>query len=137
VTDTQGQVGNLNTNTITFQGGFTAKGVETLDASYGDLRTLSGSFMIMPGFSLSFSGNFDAHAYGTIVVDKASLTGSANITLDGSLIIMGDTPMTMQGNSQLTAGENALGFPAGLKFSNHYVPLPQTYDEVKSINPVR
>ena len=42
VTDTEGQVGNLNTNTVTFQGGFDSKGVETLDASYGDLRNLSG-----------------------------------------------------------------------------------------------
>src|SRR4051812_31198016 len=132
VTDTSGQLGNLNTNTITFQGGFTAKGVETLDPSYGDLRKLSGSFMIMPGFSLSFSGNFDAHAYGTIVVDKASLTGSAKVILDGSLIIMSDTPMTMQGNSQLTAGENSLGFPAGLRFPNHYVAVPSSYDELKA-----
>jgi hypothetical protein len=131
VTDTTGQVGNLNTNTVNFNGGFSAKGVETLDPSYGNLRTLSGSFMIMPGFSLSFGGNFDAHAYGTIVVDKASMSGSVKVTLDGSLIIMSDTPMTMQGNAELTAGENALGFPAGLKFSNHYVPLPGSYDEIK------
>ena len=132
VTDTTGQVGNLNTNTVTFQGGFDAKGVETLDPSYGDLRNLSGSFMIMPGFSLSFAGNFNATAYGTIVVDKASMTGSAIITLHGSLIIMSDTPMTMQGNSQLTAGDNALAFPAGLRFSNYYVAIPSTYDEVKN-----
>ncbi|HEV8377361.1 MAG TPA: hypothetical protein VGP99_00810, partial [Tepidisphaeraceae bacterium] len=132
VTDTTGQVGNLNTNTVTFQGGFESKGVETLDPSYGDLRNLSGSFMIMPGFSLSFAGNFNAEAFGTIVVDKASMTGSAVVTLHGSLIIMSDTPMTMQGNAQLTAGENALTFPAGLKFSNYYVAIPSTYDEVKS-----
>ena len=132
VTDTTGQVGNLNTNTVTFQGGFDAKGVETLDPSYGDLRNLSGSFMIMPGFSLSFAGNFNATAYGTIVVDKASMTGSAVVTLHGSLIIMSDTPMTMQGNAQLTAGDNALAFPAGLKFSNYYVAIPSTYDEVKN-----
>src|SRR5258706_6829381 len=132
VTDTTGQVGNLNTNTITFQGGFDAKGVETLDPSYGDLRNLSGSFMIMPGFSLSFAGNFNATAYGTIVVDKASMTGSAVVTLHGSLIIMSDTPMTMQGNAVLTAGENAMAFPAGLKVSNYYHALPGTYDEVKA-----
>jgi len=90
--------------------------------------------MIMPGFSLSFAGNFNATAYGTIVVDKASMTGSAVVDLHGSLIIMSDTPMTMQGNSQLTAGENAMAFPAGLKFSNYYRPLPDTYDEVKPAN---
>ena len=37
--------------------------------------------------------------------------------------------------SQLTAGENALAFPAGLKFSNRYQPLPDTYDEVKTPQP--
>jgi len=132
VTDTTGQVGNLNTNTMTFQGGFDAKGVETLDPSYGDLRTLSGSFMVLPGFSLSFSGNFDATAYGTIVVDQASMGGSANVTLHGSLIIMKDTPMTMSGNAQLTAGENSMAFPAGLKFPRRYSAIPSSYDEIKA-----
>ncbi|HEV8606714.1 MAG TPA: hypothetical protein VGQ99_15170 [Tepidisphaeraceae bacterium] len=132
VTDTEGQVGNLNTNTVTFQGGFDSKGVETLDPSYGDLRNLSGSFMIMPGFSLSFAGNFNAQAYGTIVVDKASMTGSAVVTLHGSLIIMQDTPMTMQGNAQLTAGENSMAFPAGLKFPSRYYAIPATYEEIKT-----
>ena len=132
VTDTTGQVGNLNTNQVNFNGGFDAKGVETLDPSYGDLRNLSGSFMIMPGFALSFGGNFNATAYGTIVVDKASMSGSAVVTLHGSLIIMQDTPMTMQGNAVLTAGENALSFPTGLKFSSYYVADPQTYEEIKS-----
>ena len=47
-------------------------------------------------------------------------------------IIMSNTAMTMQGNAQLIAGENALAFPAGLKFSSYYVAIPSTYDEVKS-----
>jgi hypothetical protein len=132
VTDTEGQVGNLNTNTMIFQGGFDAKGVETLDPSYGDLRNLSGSFMVMPGFSLSFSGNFDAEAYGTIVVDQASMGGSSSVTLHGSLIIMKNTPMTMSGNATLTAGENSMAFPAGLKFPSRYYPIPSSYEELKN-----
>jgi hypothetical protein len=134
VTDDGPQPGNLSTNTLTFNGGFDAQGVETLPASYGDLRSLSGSFMLMPGFSLSMSGNFDAHAHGSIVVDKASMTGSANVKLDGSLVILQDTPMSMGGNSELTAGDNALGFPAGLKFSNRYFAIPATYEETKNPN---
>lgn len=39
--------------------------------------------------------------------------------------------MTMGGNSQLTAGDNALGFPAGMKFSNRYYAQPGTYEELK------
>ncbi len=132
VTDTPNQVGNMNTNTLSFSGGFDAKGVETLDASYGDLRKLTGSSMLMPGFSLSFTGNFGATAYGTIVADKASMTGSSKLTLNGSLIIMKDTAMTMGGNSELSAGDNAFAFPTGLKFSNRYFPLPDTYEEIKT-----
>jgi hypothetical protein len=132
VTDPDKAVGNLNTNTLKFTGSFEAQGVETLDASYGNLRTLSGSFIIMPNFSLSLTGNFDATAHGSIVVDQASMTGSSSVKLDGSLIIMKDTPMTMSGSSQLTAGDNALAFPAGLKFSNRYQPLPATYEEVRA-----
>src|SRR5436190_5730937 len=48
VTNADKQVGNLSTNTIKFTGSFSAQGVETLNASYGNLRTLSGSFMVMP-----------------------------------------------------------------------------------------
>jgi hypothetical protein len=131
VTDTEGQVGNMNTNTISFSGGFGAKGVETLDPSYGDLRNLTGSFLLLPGFSVNFTGNFGAIS-GTIVVDKASIGGSASGTLNGSLIILKDTPLTLSGNAHITAGEGVLSFPTGLKFSNHYVPLPGTYDEVKA-----
>jgi hypothetical protein len=132
VTDTENQVGNLNTNTISFSGSFDAKGVETLDPSYGTLRDLSGSFLLLPGFSLNFTGNFGATAHGSIVADKVSMTGSSSVTLDGSLVIMKDTPMTMGGSSELTAGDNALAFPTGLKFSNRYIPLPSTYEEVKA-----
>jgi len=135
VTNPDKAVGNLSTNTLKFTGSFNAQGVETLDASYGTLRTLSGSFIIMPNFSLSLSGNFDAEAHGSIVVDQVSMTGSSSVKLDGSLIIMKDTPMTMGGSSQLTAGENALAFPAGLKFSNRYQPLPHTYHELKTPQP--
>ena len=88
--------------------------------------------MLMPNFSVTFTGNFDATAHGSIVVDQASMTGSSSVKLDGSLIIMKDTPMSMGGSSQLTAGDNALAFPTGLKFSNRYQPLPETYDEVKT-----
>jgi len=132
VTDTVGQVGNLSTNTISFSGGFGAQGVETLDASYGDLRLLTGSFMLLPGFSVNFTGNFGAIS-GTIVVDKASFGGSSSGTLNGSLIILKDTPLTLSGSAQITAGQGTLSFPAGLKFSNHYVPQPWTYDEVKAV----
>jgi type 1 fimbria pilin len=131
VTDTDKPAGNLTTNSIKFTGSFSAQGVESLDPSYGNLRNLSGSFMLMPNFAVTFTGNFDATAHGNIVVDQASMTGSSSVKLDGSLVILKDTPMTMGGNSQLTAGDNALGFPAGLKFSNRYVALPDTYDEVK------
>jgi len=131
-TDPNKTVGNFNTNSIKFTGSFSAQGVETLDPSYGNLRNLSGSFMLMPNFAVTFTGNFDATAHGSIVVDQASMTGSASVQLDGSLVIMKDTPMTMGGNSQLTAGDNAFGFPAGLKFSNRYVAQPDTYDEVKA-----
>jgi len=131
VTDADKPVGNLTTNTIKFSGSFDAQGVETLDASYGNLRTLSGSFMLLPNFGVTFTGNFGATANGSIVVDQASMTGSSQLTLKGSMVILKDTPMTMGGNSELTAGDNAFGFPAGLKFSNRYQPLPNTYEEVK------
>jgi len=131
VTDTEGQVGNLSTNQLNFSGGFDAKGVETLDPSYGDLRKLGGSFILMPGFALNFTGNFGATAEGIIVADKASMTGSSSLKLQGSMILMSDTPMTMGGSSELTAGDNAFGFPTGLKFSNRYRADPSSYEEIK------
>jgi hypothetical protein len=135
VTNPDKQVGNLTTNSIKFSGSFDATGVESLDPSYGKLRDLAGSFMLMPNFSVTFTGNFGATAHGSIVVDQASMTGSSSLKLDGSLVILKDTPMTMGGNSELTAGDNAFGFPAGLKFSNRYVADPSSYEEIKAPQP--
>ena len=106
--DTDNPVGNLSTNQIVFSGGTTARGVEYLDESFGDLRKLTGSFILAPGYSITLSGGFDA-AGGAVVADK----------------------LTMSGGSDITVGTATIGLPAGLKFSNHYLPLPSTYDEVK------
>jgi hypothetical protein len=128
--DTSNQVGNLNTNMITFSGGATALGVETLDDSFGELRKLTGSFILAPGFSLVCSGGFAATG-GVVVADKLTMSGSTSGTLGGSLLIMQDTLMTMSGGSNITVGTATIGLPAGLKFSNRYLPMPSTYDEFK------
>jgi len=128
--DTDNPVGNLSTNQIVFSGGTTARGVEYLDESFGDLRKLTGSFILAPGYSITLSGGFDA-AGGAVVADKLTMSGSTSGALGGSLIILQDTQMTMSGGSDITVGTATVALPAGLKFSNHYFPLPSTYDEFK------
>ena len=122
--------GNLSTNQLSFSGGTIAQGVESLDDSFAELRKLTGSFILAPGFSLNMSGGFSGTG-GAIVCDKLTMSGGTSGNLGGSLIIMQDTVMTMSGGSDITVGTATIGLPAGLKFSNHYLPLPSTYDEVK------
>ena len=120
-------------NTISFAGSVTATGVETLDNSVdptGQLRKLTGSFLLAPNFNVSFTGDFGTVG-GSIVASKVSMSGSAGGTVRGSVINLDNTTMTLDGSSDVViASTGTTNYPAGLYFPGHFAPIPGSYEEV-------
>lgn len=123
--------GDWNSNYIDFGGNVSFQGVETLPASYGTLRELTGSAFLAPNFALKMRGNFGTIG-GTIVASQSEFTGNAGGTIRGSLINLEDSTVTTTGNTDLAFDpEGANTNPAGLRFSGRYVPIPDSYSEVQ------
>jgi hypothetical protein len=123
--------GNLATNVLSFAGSVQAQGVDTLPESFGELKKLTGSFLLTPGFSTSFTGNFGTIA-GSMVADKFTFSGNAGGTIRGTLINMKDNLMSVGGSSEvIIASDGTTNFPAGLFFSKKYEALPDTYEELR------
>jgi len=124
-------IGNLTTNIMNFGGTVTAQSVSSLPESYGDLRTLTGSFLLAPGFQTTFTGNFGV-LNGAIIADKISFSGNAGGTVMGSIVSLTTNPLTVSGTSDVViASTGTSDYPAGVYFSSKYSPLPDTYEEIK------
>ena len=124
-------LGNLSTNIVNFGGSVNAQPVSSLPESYGDLRTLTGSFLLAQGFAANFTGNFGM-LQGAIIADKISFSGNAGGTVKGSIVSLTNNPLTVSGTSDVTiASTGTTDYPAGVYFSSKYSPLPGTYEEIK------
>ncbi len=123
--------GTVATNILDFSGNVRAQGIETLPESFGDLRQLTGSFLLAPKFHAKFSGNFGT-VNGSIMADKISMTGNAGGTVVGTVVNLANNMMTVYGSSEIIiASTGTTNYPAGVFFSSRYVPLPDTYEEVR------
>ncbi len=123
--------GDITTNQLNFNGNVSATGVDTLPDTYGNLRKLTGSFILAPDFAVSLTGNFGT-VNGSIVASQTSMTGNATGTVMGSVINMDNNLMTVSGSSEIIiASTGTTNYPAGVYFSSRYAPLPDTYDEVQ------
>src|SRR5690606_14458447 len=122
--------GDITTNVIDFGGNVDFEGVNTLPASYGELRSMDGAMLLAPNFHLKMRGNFGTIG-GSIVASKIEFTGNAGGIVKGTIINYDDVPMTLQGNSDIIIeSEGAIQQPHGLYFGSRYVPLPGSYEEV-------
>jgi hypothetical protein len=122
--------GNTGTNSITFGGNVSMSGVQTLPASFGGLRQLTGAAILAPDFAVNFSGNFGSIS-GSIIASKMSFSGNAGGTVTGSVINLDDTAMTFSGNDTIKIqSQGTNNYPAGVIFGSDYVPLPDTYLEI-------
>ncbi len=116
-------------NALTFSGNVSATGPETLPASYGDLRNLTGSFILRTNFALTMSGNFGTIG-GSIVVGSMTFSGNAGGTVNGTVISTTSDPVRLSGNSTITINsQSTSNYPAGVFFGSHFAPLPATYVE--------
>ena len=123
--------GDVNSNVIDFGGNVSFQGVETLPASYGNLRQLTGAMLLAPTFHLKMRGNFGVIG-GSIVASKTEFSGNAGGTVKGSILNLENTAFSLTGNTDLVIeSQGTADYPAGVYFGSHYAPLPHTYAEVQ------
>lgn len=121
---------SLANNVIDISGNVSAYGVETLPASYGDLRKLTGAFILAPNFSVYFGGSFGTVS-GSIIASKVNFGGNAGGIIKGSIINLHDTQMDVNGSSEIViASTGTSNYPTGVTFGSKFAPLPDTYTEL-------
>ncbi len=118
------------TNRIDFMGTVNSSSVSNLDPGFGSLREETGTFLMAPGFSLSFGGNFGT-INGAIAANGVQIYGNAGGTIEGSVLNYSDTPMELSGNSDLFFNRFAnTKIPAGFEPDIVLRYVPASYSEV-------
>jgi hypothetical protein len=96
---------NSGTNQILFRGSVDSSPVSALpdESQFASIKDETGTFIVAPGFSLSFGGNFNALALtGAIAGNGIEFFGNAGGTINGSIIDYSSTgTMTVTGNSDI------------------------------------
>ncbi len=107
---------NSGVNRIDFQGNVDGEDIATLpetETQFAGLRDSSGTFIIAPGFHVSFGGSFDALC-GAIAANGIEFYGSAGGVIQGSIINYSDNEMSLSGNSDLYFNRSGVDeVPAG------------------------
>ncbi|MHC4435238.1 MAG: hypothetical protein ACYTBS_25675, partial [Planctomycetota bacterium] len=101
-------------NQLIFSGNVSSQSVSELGAGFGDLREETGTFLLAPGFSLSFSGNFET-LNGVIAASAIEFSGNSGGTINGTLMNYGEDPMTLDGSVDLVFDHSAIQIPAGFE----------------------
>jgi hypothetical protein len=123
---------NSGTNQVNIIGSVVSNPVTDLPAEsqFAQLRDETGTFMVTPGFSVSFGGNFDT-LNGTIAANGVEFFGNAGGTIEGSVINYSNTPMTLTGNSDLIFNRSGITeTPAGFTPELRLEYDPASYSEV-------
>ena len=103
------------TNQLIFQGDVDSLPISTLPAEsqYEGLHEQVGTFIMTPGFAISFTGNFSTLS-GAIAGNGITFSGNAGGTINGSIINYSHQEMTLSGNSDLYFNRSGLDdIPAG------------------------
>jgi hypothetical protein len=124
---------NSGTNKIIFLGTVDSNPVTDLDANnpdYAELTNETGTFLMAPGFSVDFGGDFET-PNGAIAANGVKFSGNAGGIIQGSVINYSNVPMELSGNSALLFNRTADGeVPAGFgpEIILHFIP--ESYTEV-------
>ncbi len=106
---------NSGTNQINFLGTVDSCPVTELpdEPQFEEIRNDTGTFLMAPGFKVSFGGNFSTLS-GAIAANGIEFFGDAGGTINGSVINYSDTPMTLSGNNDLCFNRSGTAqVPAG------------------------
>jgi Tfp pilus assembly protein PilX len=124
-------VDSLTNNCVQFTGNVSTSGVGDLpaDAQYDGLRELEGSFLLAPGFSTSFTGNFNT-VNGCMVASEFKFTGNAGGRIKGGVVNLRDTAMQLTGNANIVIDRQGTPEnPAGIVSSTKLVCVSGSYAE--------
>ena len=112
-----------------------AYGVEVLPDTpeFAAVKQQTGTFVLAPGFGVTFSGNFGA-VNGSIAADQLTFTGTAEGVVRGAVLGLADLPATLSGHVEIRVDRaHAAPHPAGFVQSFALVPVASTYLELKGL----
>ena len=117
-------------NQIQFQGTVNSYGVSELpDEGFSDLKEETGTFLLAPGFSVSFGGDFET-INGVIAASGVEFFGNAGGVINGSVVNYSNTPMTLEGNTDLIFNRSGIEEnPAGFEPTKVLQFIPTSYSE--------
>lgn len=124
--------GSLATNVIKFEGNGVAKQpLSTLpdEPKFEGLHELTGTFILAPNWDVYLSGTFGT-ASGSIAAERITFAGNTSASITGTLVNLGNYPLTVGGNTTLALSEPPADQRAGLKFSERFAPVKSSYKEV-------
>ena len=124
-----GDAYNPGTNSISFIGNFEAHSYPS-GAEFDAIRSETGSSIVAPGFSASFSGNFAALG-GVMAVSGAHFSGNVSAVVKGTIVNYSENPTVIEGNATLNFDRSDnITVPAG--FDTHRVLTynPASYEEL-------
>jgi hypothetical protein len=124
-------VNDLKKNYVHFTGNMSTSGVENLpaDPAYDGLRELTGTFLLAPGFSTKFTGNFST-INGCVVASAFEFSGDASGRIKGGVLNLRDSTFRIAGNAPILIDrDSASPNPAGLTTSWRLVCVSGSYSE--------
>jgi hypothetical protein len=121
---------DTSANVLDFSGSVVHQSAATLPESFGDVRKLVNVFALADKFKVRMWGNFGL-VHGHIITSQFTMGGSAEGTIQGSVIQMDDLPTTIDGSADVViASTGTSEYPAGVTFGVHYTSIPGSYLEV-------
>ena len=123
---------NTGDNQINFTGTVTSNPVTDLpeETQFAGIKQENGTFLLAPGFSTSFGGNFST-LNGVIAANGIEFSGDAGGTINGSVMNYSDTVMDLNGNANLSFNNNAnVEIPSGFEYDIILNYDPDSYSEV-------
>jgi len=124
-------VDSLTANTLNFTGNLSVSSIANLPsgAQYDGLRDMTGTFLLAPGYSAKFTGNFHTVS-GCMVASEFQFTGNALGVVQGGVINLRDSQFAVTGNAIIQIDkENADEHPAGLTSGFRLVCVSGSYSE--------
>lgn len=122
---------NSQSNSISFLGNVESAPVSELPDTepFTEIRNETGTFVMAPGFYLSFGGNFTALS-GAIAGSGIEFFGNAGGTINGSIINYSNEEMSLCGNSDLYFNRSGIDdIPAGFVPQMTLQYDPESYSE--------